>query len=140
MAQILGQNLTWATGLSSQTLSHRRLQYRTTSEDRSLHYIEKLNLKLGIGSHKNQPCFDVTMWWYRVLMYQPYRHARYRGLYYRTYRSVRCRYRSCTDTGTNCGSDVHTGTGCAGIDVPNLPIGTVAVLMYRTYRSIRHRY
>ena len=61
---------------------------------------------------------------------------------YRTHRSVRCRYRCCTDTGTNSGTDIHTVTGGTGINVvPNLPKCTMPVLMsYRTYRSVRHRY
>ena len=43
-------------------------------------------------------------------------------------------------TGTNSGTDVHTGTGGAGIDVvPNLPKCPVPVLMYRTYRRVRYR-
>ena len=73
-------------------------------------------------------------------------------MFYRTFRSVRCRYRCCTDTGTNSGTDVHTGTGGTGIDVPNLPKCLVPVwislpkclvpvwISYRTYRSVRYRY
>ena len=100
------------------------------------------NLKLGIGSRKNQPYFDVTMCWYRVLMsYRSYRRARYRVLFYRTFRSVRYWYRCCTDPGTKSGTDVHTGSGGTDIDiVPNLPKCPVPVLMsYRTYRSVRYR-
>ena len=56
---------------------------------------------------------------------------------YRSYRSVRYRYRCCTDTGTNSGTDVHTGTGGTGFDVvPNLPKCPVPVLMDRTYRRV----
>ena len=59
---------------------------------------------------------------------------------HRTYRSVRCRYRCCTDTGT--GTDVYTGTGGIGVDfVPNLSKCPVPVMMlYRTYRSVGYRY
>ena len=100
------------------------------------------NLKLGIGSHKSQSDFDVTMWWHRVLMsYRSYRRARYRVLFYRTFRSVRYWYRCCTDPGTKSGTDVHTGSGGTDIDiVPNLPKCPVPVLMsYRNYQSVRQQ-
>ena len=52
---------------------------------------------------------------------------------YRTYRSVRYRYRCCTE---------HTEVSGTGIDaVPNLAKCPVPVLiLYRTYRSVRYRY
>ena len=87
------------------------------------------NLKVGIGSRKNQPDFDVTMWWYRVLMYRSYRRrARYRVLFFRTFRSVRYRYRCRIDTGNNSGTDVHIGNG--GNDM----------ISHRAYQSVRYRY
>ena len=68
-----------------------------------------------------------------------YRCVRYGVMFYRTFRIVRYRYRCCTDTGTNSGTDVHTGTGINF--VPNLPTCPVPVLMsYRTFRRIRYRY
>ena len=87
------------------------------------------NLKLEIGSHKNQPYFDVKMWRYRVdvlsnLPKYPVRVSMlYRYRYHRRYRR-------------------HTGTGGTGIDVvPNVPKCEVPVLMsYRAYRSVRYRY
>ena len=82
------------------------------------------NLELAIELHKNQPYFDVTMWQYRVdVRNLPKRPG-----------SVRYRCRCCTDTGTNFGTDIHTGTGGTGIDVvPNLPKCPVPVLIsYRT--------
>ena len=62
-------------------------------------------------------------------------------MWYRTYRSVRYRHR-CTDTGTNSGTDVHTGTAGTGIDaVPNLLTCPVPVLRScRTYQCVRYRY
>ena len=42
-------------------------------------------------------------------------------MFYRTFRSIRYRYRCCLDTGTNSSTDVHTGTGGTGTDaVPNV--------------------
>ena len=109
---------------------------------------------LGIGSRKNQPTFDVKMWWYRVLMYRSYRRrARYRVLFYLTFQTVRYRCRCRIDTGTNSGADVHIGNGGTNIDIaPSLPkcpvplwksvpVPAVPVSMsYRTYRSVRYRY
>ena len=94
------------------------------------------------------PGFDVRILWYRVLMsYRSYRRALYRVLFYRTFRSVRYRYRCCTDTGTNSGADVYTGTGGTGIDVvPNLPSRTELTEVsgtdntggiFRRYASVR---
>ena len=81
------------------------------------------------------------------LMYRSYRCVQYGVLFYRTltFRSVQYRYPCCTDTDTNSGKDVYTGirgvhTGTSIDVVPNLPKGSVPVLMYRTYRSVRHRY
>ena len=100
-------------------------------------------MKLGIRPHRNQPYFDVTMWWYRVLIsYRSYgRRARYRALFYSDFRSARYRYRCCVDTDTNSGTNVHTGTRGTGVDVvTNLPKCPVPVLMsYRIYQSIRHQ-
>ena len=76
-----------------------------------------------------------------MMSYRSYRRcARYRVLFYRSYRSDRYRCQCCIDTGTNSGTDGHTGG--TGIDVvPNLPKCPVPVLMsYRTYRSVRYRY
>ena len=83
---------------------------------------------------------------------QTYRRVRYGLMLCQYCRSIRYRYRCCTDTGTNCGTYVHTGTGCGtyvhagtagiGIDVvPNLLKCPVPVLRsYRAYRSVRYRY
>ena len=110
------------------------------------------NLKFGIGSHENQPYFDVTMWWYRVdvvpilwtcpvpgyvlpkcpvpvsMLYRYLYQIRYR----RPYRYRRYRY-WCTEP---------TELSGTGIDVvPNFPKGPVPVLMtYRTYRRVRYWY
>ena len=76
-------------------------------------------------------------------MYRSYRRrAPYRVVFYRTFRSVRYRYRCCIDAGTNSSTAVHIGTGGTGIDVePNLPKCPVPVLMsYRAYRSVRYLY
>ena len=108
------------------------------------------NLKFGIGSHENQPYFDVTMWWYRVDVAPILPMFPVRGYVLPNFRSVRYRYPCCTDTCTNFGTDVHTGTG---LDiVPNLPNCPVPVftnlpkcpvpvfMSYRTYRRVRYRY
>ena len=121
--QILGLNLTWAIGFSNQISSCRILQYRTIHKiRRPIHSSNRKakNLKLGIRSRKNQPDFDVTMWWSRVLMYRSHRRrARYRVLFF---------------------SEL-TEVSSTGIDVvPHLPKCPVPVLMYRTYRSVRYQY
>ena len=91
------------------------------------------NLKLAVRLHKNQPFLEVPTSQYRVDVApnSPKRPG-----------SIRYRCQFCTDTGTNFGTDVHTGTGGSGIDVvPNLPKCPVpGLISYRTYRSVRYRY
>ena len=55
------------------------------------------------------------------MSYRSFRCARYGVIFYRTFQSVRYRYRCCTDTGTNFGADVHTGTG---VDIEPTPVPT----------------
>ena len=80
------------------------------------------NLKHGIGSRIRICLISMSQCGGTGLTYRSYRCVRYGFVVYRTFRSVWCRYRCCADTGTNSGTDVHTGTGGTGIDVvPNLP-------------------
>ena len=146
VVNVRAKSLTWAIGCSSQTLSHRMFQYRTTF--RSLTTIHSSPWEVKVWSSESDrisiyiifmsPCGGNGV----LMSYQSYRRARYRGTFYKTFRTVRHRYRFCNDTGTNPGTDVHTGTGGTGIDVvPNLPKCPVPVLMpYRTYGSVRRSY
>ena len=108
---------------------------------------------LGVLPGAKAPRDDVTMWWNRVDIVPNVPTCPGTGLMsYRSYRSVRYRYRRCTGTGS--GTYVHTGTAGTGIDVvPNLPNCPVPVLIsnlpkctipvltsHRTYRSVRYRY
>ena len=136
--QILAQNLTtWAIGFSIRFYPVRFCNGIGLCKKTDFFFqIESNNLKLEIGSRKNQPYFDVKMWryrWYRVD---------------RTYRSIQYRYRYNIDTGTDpvptsitvpvpyrCLTELTKVSG-TGIDVPNLPKRPVPVLMYRSYRSV----
>ena len=138
----MGLNLTWAIGFSNQISSCRILQYRTIHKiRRPIHSSNRKakNLKLGIRSRKNQPDFDVTMWWSRVLMYRSHRRrARYRVLFFSELTEVSSTGIDVVPHLPKCPVPVLSGT-C--IDVPNLPKCPVPVLrLYRTYRSVRYRY
>ena len=143
--QILAQNLTtWAIGFSIR-FYHVRFCNIVGLHEKTDHLFRSKSkiLKLEIRSHKNQPCFDVKMWRYRVdvvpnLPKYPvpvsmlYRY-RYQPRYRRPYRYRRYRYRCRTELTKVSG----TGLGV----VPNLMMCSVTVLMlYHTHRSVRGRY
>ena len=140
----MAQNLTtWAIGFSIR-FYHVRFCNIVGLHEKTDHLFRSKSkiLKLEIRSHKNQPCFDVKMWRYRVDVvpnlpkYPVPVSMLYRYGYQPRYRRP-CRYRRYRYP---CRTEVTELSG-TGIDVvPKLPKRPVPVLMlYRTYRSVRYR-
>ena len=93
------------------------------------------NLKLGIGSRKNQPYFDDLIWWYRVDVMPILPKYPVQGWCFTERSEV-------SGTGIDVVPIPVPAPVQTGIEVvPNSPKCLVPILMsYRIYRSVRYRY
>ena len=136
----MGQNLTWAIGFSNQILSHRICHIGLRKKTDPFIRSKSKYLKLGIGSRKNLPYFDVTLWWYLVVVVPTLPMCSVRGYFLPNFPKcpVPDRYRRYRYW---CRTELTEVSGTGIEVVPNLPKGPVPVLMsYGTYRSVWYRY